>query len=61
MKHGFQPVINNIIHVQNNEKEKYIFKSNHVYSVVEKKDRETIIIGKVVPQTSVSNFDKYKN
>ena len=33
----------------------------YVYSVAEKNDRETVIIGKVVPQTSVSNFDKYKN
>lgn len=56
IKFGFQPVINTIIRGQNDDKGKSLFKSNHVYGVVEKThDSGAVITGKVVPQTSVSN------
>ncbi|KAK9890990.1 hypothetical protein WA026_013328 [Henosepilachna vigintioctopunctata] len=57
IKYGFQPVVNNVIHGQNDEKGKKLFKSKHVYGVVEKTNKiKTVITGKVVPQTGVSNF-----
>lgn len=56
IKYGFQPVVNNIIRGQNDEKGKKLFNSKHVYGVVEKTNSfESVITGKVVPQTSVSN------
>ena len=62
IKYGFQPVINNRVHGQNNYNGKKLYNSGHLYDVDQRNNlnEPVVIIGKVMPQTNVSKVYNVK-
>lgn len=61
IKYGFRPVINNRVRGQNDSKGEKLYKSGHVFNVVERDlNGQVTITSQVLPQTSVKNVYSVK-